>query len=127
MKAGSRQRRRHASSWSQMLDPKLDYRHDFEPKPSLCINKMSNQIFCWYTPNLLHLPLFLQGECIFPLQRKVHRHSQTGAPLLVLASPIETVARDLEAQALAFIAPSCKLLFLQGSFKELNSCIARFR
>lgn len=46
---------------------------------------------------------------------------------LVLPSPIETVARDLEAQTLAFSAPSCRLLLLQGTLRQLMDCIIRFR
>lgn len=51
----------------------------------------------------------------------------TGTTRLVLDSPNETEAKDLEAHALAFIAPSCKLLLLHGSCSELHNCIARFR
>lgn len=42
---------------------------------------------------------------------------------LELPSPNETVANDFDAHAWAFLAP-CKLLFLQGSLRDLNSCIA---
>lgn len=48
-------------------------------------------------------------------------------PRLTLPSPIETVARDLEAQTLAFSAPSCRLLLLQGALKQLIDCTIRFR
>lgn len=67
------------------------------------------------------------SKYLYPILVNGQRRSFTQATRLLLASPIETVARDLEAHALAFIAPSCKLLLLQGSFRELHNCIARFR
>lgn len=69
-------------------------------------------------------PYILFNSCY---QTNIPSIQLTGTTLLVLLSPNETEAKDLEAQALAFIAPSCKLLFLHGSFKEFNNCFARLR
>lgn len=83
---------------------------------------------CW-TQKLLNDPEwhFLQLTAVPSCERfDAHQqHSHWHTRLLELASPIETVAKDL-AHAFAFIAPPCKLLLLQGSLKWLNSWIAPF-
>lgn len=65
--------------------------------------------------------------CVLLYKKEGHREAET---LLVdeLESPIETVAKDLEAHDLvAFMAPSCRLLLMEGSLRYVATvCSKRF-